>query len=499
MLNTSKTYKLSLFLIVIFFSFLVNFYYSNFGVEPMDSFVLYNGGYKVLNDLVPFRDYWLVTGPLMDYLNGFFFKINGTSWKSFIIHSSLANTIISTLIFILFLQFNLNKIFSLVYTLMFSLLMYPSVGVPFVDHHATILVIISFCLFILGVKKNDNKYFFLIPFFLILGFLCKQTPTIYGIIAIFVLGLFYLIKNNNSKKFLFSVFFGILLSLLFLYFFFIITEIPISNFLNQYIFFASSIGDYRLSNWHFDLLGTIHEYKFIILPLLYIFYLTYLKYKQKSKEDFIVLLSLIFFTFVILFHQILTMNENYIFFIIPVITAFIHIYSKESKNNKNIVLYLVIALCIFSVTKYHFRYNESRKFHRLENVDLKKAVDAKIIDEQLSGLKWITKTYKDNPEEEIKNIVESLEVLRGEKGNYSIITEYLFISPILNINDHSPNQWYHPGVSYPLKESKYFSNYKKFFVKKLKKNKITKVIIVGNEMEDLLDSLLKKIVFQNPN
>jgi len=495
MLNISKIYNLSLFLIVISFSLLVNVYYSNFGVEPMDSFVLYNGGYKVLNNLVPFKDYWLVTGPLMDYLNAFFFKINGTSWKSFIIHSSLVNAITSTLIFILFLQFNLNKIFSLVYTLMFSLLMYPSVGVPFVDHHATILVMVSFCLFILGVKKNDNKYFFLIPLFLILGFLCKQTPTTYGVIAMFVLGLFYLIKNNNPKKFLFSVFSGVLLSLFFLYFFFLITGIPISNFLTQYIFFASSIGDYRLANWNFDLSGTIHEYKFIIVPLIYIFYLTYLHYKQKNKEDFIILLSLIFFTFLILFHQILTMNENYIFFIIPIITAFIHIYSKENKNSKNIVLYLVIALCVFSVTKYHFRYNESRKFHRLENVDLKKAVDAKIIDSQLSGLKWITKTYKDNPKEEIKNIVESLEVLRGETGNYSIITEYLFISPILNINDNSPNQWYHPGVSFPLKESKYFSDYKNFFIEKLKKNKITKVIIVGNSLEDLLDSTFEKNCF----
>ena len=75
MLNTSKIYNFSLFLIVILFSFLVNVYYSSFGVEPMDSFVLYNGGYKVLNNLVPFIDYWLVTGPLMDYLNAFFFKI----------------------------------------------------------------------------------------------------------------------------------------------------------------------------------------------------------------------------------------------------------------------------------------------------------------------------------------------------------------------------------------------------------------------------------------
>ena len=82
MQNTNKFYYLSLYLVIFIFSFLVNFYYSNFGVEPMDTFVLFNGGYKVLNGLIPFKDYWLVTGPLMDYLNAIFFKILDVSWTS---------------------------------------------------------------------------------------------------------------------------------------------------------------------------------------------------------------------------------------------------------------------------------------------------------------------------------------------------------------------------------------------------------------------------------
>ena len=36
------------------------------GINAMDNFVLYNGGYRVLNSFVPFNDYWLVTGPLLD-------------------------------------------------------------------------------------------------------------------------------------------------------------------------------------------------------------------------------------------------------------------------------------------------------------------------------------------------------------------------------------------------------------------------------------------------
>ena len=61
----------------------------------MDNTVLYNGGYRVMNGYVPFNDYWLVTGPLLDYLNALFFKIFGVSWKSFIIHSSLINLILA--------------------------------------------------------------------------------------------------------------------------------------------------------------------------------------------------------------------------------------------------------------------------------------------------------------------------------------------------------------------------------------------------------------------
>ena len=63
---------------VALFSFGANFYYSHIGVNPPDNFVLYNGGYRILNGYIPFKDYWLITGPLLDYLNAFFFY---NSWR----------------------------------------------------------------------------------------------------------------------------------------------------------------------------------------------------------------------------------------------------------------------------------------------------------------------------------------------------------------------------------------------------------------------------------
>ena len=53
-----------------------------------------------------------------------------------------------------------------------------------------------------------------------------------------------------------------------------VSKIPISDFLIQYIYFAGSIGNYRLSNLKPDFFGIMHEFKFIIIPfiLIFIFY-----------------------------------------------------------------------------------------------------------------------------------------------------------------------------------------------------------------------------------
>ena len=183
------------------------------------------------------------------------------------------------------------------------------------------------------------------------------------------------------------------------------------------------------------------------------------------------------------------------FFLIPLLTAFIHTYNAN-KYTKNMFLYSVIALCFFAVTKYHLRFNEQRKFHRLEKVNIEKAVDAKIIHNKLEGLKWITKTFSDEPNKEIQIILESMDHLKNEKGKFSVITDYLFIPAVLNINDYSPNQWYHPGVSYPLKNTEYYNKYKSFFVNKLKINQINKIIIVGNGLENLLTSTFNANCFK---
>ena len=486
-------------LAVVVFSFGVNFYYSHIGVNPMDNFVLYNGGYRILNGYVPFKDYWLITGPLLDYLNAFFFTILGISWKSFIFHSSLFNSLIAISTYFIFLEFKLNKLISFLYASSFSLLMYPVVGTPFVDHHSTIFVILSFYSLILGIKNNKFFSWFIIPFLLCLAFLCKQTPSSYALIIISIVIIAFIILNPEKLKSIsFPLFYGCMLCLIFLICFFYFTEIPLDNFWMQYVLYAKSIGNQRFYDMVLSFRSIFLQYKFIYVPLIFLFFYLFLTLKNfnKNKKNFFIIISIISFSLSLIFHQMLTSNQIYIFFLIPLLTAFVHIFFVPILNKNKILLYLTITICIFSVVKYHYRFNEERKFNELQNVNLKKSIDAGKIHSSLAGLKWITVNFPENPKAEIDALKESMNILQNDQRKKSLITAYQFIAPSLLIYDFSPNQWYHPTVSFPTKGQKYFEVYKSFFVKNIQKNNIDIVYSIGKAEEGILGLILTNNCFE---
>ena len=100
------------------------------------------------------------------------------------------------------------------------------------------------------------------------------------------------------------------------------------------------------------------------------------------------------------------------------------------------------------------------------------------MDKKLSGLKWITYLYPNNPEKEILNLKETIEIIENDKNNIAIITDYQFISVILSIYDRSPSQVWFPYHVNPNKDSKYFEVHKNYFLRKIKQNKIEKVYVV---------------------
>ena len=159
---------------IFFFSLFFNQYFGNRGVFPIDSFSHFDLGFRVLNGELPFKDYWVVSGPLIDFIQAFIFLILGVNWQTYLLNASILNGIFAVLTYKLFLEFKLDKKFSFFYTICLAILAYPSSGTPFVDHHSTFFSIISIYLLIFAIKTERLVYWFYIPFFCVLLFYANK-------------------------------------------------------------------------------------------------------------------------------------------------------------------------------------------------------------------------------------------------------------------------------------------------------------------------------------
>ena len=78
--------------------------------------------------------------------------------------------------------------------------------------------------------------------------------------------------------------------------------------------------------------------KFKFVHLSYIFLLFYLikfvlfKENLFLKKDFYILVSLVAFSIILIFHQLLSLNQKFIELIVPILLGFSHIYLEKSKN-----------------------------------------------------------------------------------------------------------------------------------------------------------------------
>ena len=188
-LSSIKEEKNIYILLLIISSIFLNTFSGFVGINPIDSFFGFNAGYEILNGHFPFKDYWTITGPFIDFFQSIIFRIFGVSWSSYVFQASIFNLLITYFTFFTLLKLNLNIRYCFLYSLLVSLLAYPSSGTPYVDHQSTYMSIISIYFFILALKSNSKIYWFLLPITLGISFLTKQAPTGHIIIIISILSI----------------------------------------------------------------------------------------------------------------------------------------------------------------------------------------------------------------------------------------------------------------------------------------------------------------------
>ena len=196
----NKINNFFLFIILIFFSLTINFYYGYRGIFPQDSFFHFDAAYHILNNRHPFKDFYSISGIFVDYLQATFFYFFGVNWFSYILHAAAINCLLCIFSFKLFNTLGLTKAYSFVYSIGISIIAYTSAGSPFVDYHGVIFSLLSIYLLIFFIIKKNNISLFFLPIFLFLSFLSKQIPAAYIIIFSGLILLLYFIKNFQLKK-----------------------------------------------------------------------------------------------------------------------------------------------------------------------------------------------------------------------------------------------------------------------------------------------------------
>ena len=145
-----------LLIFLFIFAILINQYYGNKGVFPVDSFGNFDAGFRILLGEHPFKDYWANTGPIIDYIQAIFFYLFGVNWQIYILHASIVNAILTVTTFLVLRNFKLNIFFSFFYSFFFSILAYPTSGTPFVDHHSAFFSLLGIYSLIFGIKYEKK-------------------------------------------------------------------------------------------------------------------------------------------------------------------------------------------------------------------------------------------------------------------------------------------------------------------------------------------------------
>ncbi|MAJ85662.1 MAG: hypothetical protein CL687_01640 [Candidatus Pelagibacter sp.] len=492
----SKIQNILIIFFLSIFSFSINFYFGNIGVFPIDTFAYFDTGYLILKGQIPIKDFWISTGFGVDILQSIFFKIFGINWNSYLIHSSFANMFACLFSYFFFLKFNLNKNLIFSYCILISALLYPLVGTPFAYQHAFIFSLLGLFVLCLAIKEDKKSSWFFLPVIFLMSFLFMQTPSIYIIILSIIIIFVNLLISKNYKNILLLVS-GSFISLIFLFLILLNFNIQFYDFLNQYIFFPSSIGLSRIFNEdsafialssNFNFKSVIGHFKFFHILLIFLVFCLIrcpdLKEKKKN-QDFIIFIIIILSSYLFIFNQLITANQTFIFSLIPILGLFAHYGISRYFNKKNYLNFFVIIIVSISSIKYFNDYVLKRKFIDLQSVDLNYAINANNLSPKFRGLKWITPVYSKNPKKEINVINQSLTEIKADERIKMVITDYQFYSILLDENLHNLNRWYtHDNNSYPLNNNKYFDLYKNFINNKIKNNNIEVIYIIDSNAKN---------------
>lgn len=509
--------------------FLYCLYWGRIGFNPLDSPIVFDGGFRILQGQEYLVDFFSPAGYIPSLLQALFHRIFGVNWFSFCLHAAVFNGLFSLLAFQLFRHFKANALLALFYALLSGMVFYAPFGTPYPEQHSFFFSLLGIYLLAISPHHSGRKLkairLFTGPAFLF-AFFSKPVPAAYAIILGLIL-LPFVLNPHNWKKSLVFLSGGTLAGLLLLtlalqawkidfdqarFFFW---ELPSQTGMDRLTTLSSQDGNSisQLFTKPFKVFATYND-PFVIfcyaVPGLFIFLglaNRFTKWKWVKPFTFpnrnLLLLFVLGsgFAMVSSLFVRLTFNQEengipFIFLHLGLIhILFIHYINGIRKNYggqerywKGIVWGIGLLLLFFVVkdsVNFHQQTIATRKVHDFP-------ADQEIPmagPEGLSGMEWML--WQEPWRYGDRNMDTLLSYLKTQDEPFFYFGDMSFIYGLLGQPSPLPSLWLHEGLTIPKSTSTWFHSYETQLIQNL--NELNPVFLIADnpELETYTGFLLK--------
>ena len=116
------------------------------------------------------------------------------------------------------------------------------------------------------------------------------------------------------------------------------------------------------------------KFKFIHLAYFFLFfYLINLVFKKNFflKEDFYILVMLIVFSIILIFHQFLSLNQRFVDMVVPILLGFSHVYLIKAnelfKRKFKLIKTIIIFISLSFLIDIFLNHIDNRRFMELKS------------------------------------------------------------------------------------------------------------------------------------
>lgn len=478
--HREKIVEVIAFLALILFAYLLTIKSGERGFFPFDQSIVFDGGYRILQGQVPYKDFLIPFGPIVFWLQALFFKLLGVNYFAYLVHAALAN-VLATICSVLLLRilFPSQKLLSFIGGLLTAVWFYPIFGTPWFEQTAFLFSLLS----LLGITAaaflpdltptKTNLLHFLAGVCALLDFLSKQNAGLYIIPVYFILILTAHLPNIKSifrNTVVFTLGFGVALLLFALW---LITFSDLDNFYQHFYVIPSNLGLGRLQLNPYNLLKSflrnarplsLRLLLITVLPTAIVLVLRYLAARRRGydpdRPEFYAAVLAAGLISLQDFFSATSRNEleNGLPFtgvivaiaIFLVYTAAIRLISHLDLNNafRRIILALVVLASItlvldFSIYGLRFAFNRSvHGVFELQRHPPKLSID------KLEDLRWLTTDYGGRiTEQDLRDLIA---YLKSSNTNFFVFPDFTLLYALLDAPSPQPLLWFHQNLTYPF-------------------------------------------------